>query len=129
MARTKPETGAQRVLLVEDEISIAEGLSELLGELGIEVTTVARGREAPEAFRQCLPDLVILDIGLPDMSGIEVGAELRRMRPSLPIIFSTGHGGSQSISELETGGPTRLLRKPFEIDDLIAVIAELERHL
>ncbi|HEX9148193.1 MAG TPA: ATP-binding protein, partial [Thermoanaerobaculia bacterium] len=82
----------RRVLLVEDEPEVAAGIAALLESDGMEVRSVACGRDAAPAARSFEPDAVILDVALPDMSGIDVFAELRLSWPKLPVLFSSGHG-------------------------------------
>lgn len=117
----------RRVLLVEDDVAIADGLRALLQSKKMEVRAVHTGRDAARAFEDVSPDIVVLDVGLPDVSGIEVAAQLRRRHPMLPILFATGHGDATAASALEGEGQTRLLRKPFELDELLAVLSEMEK--
>ena len=71
-------------------------------------------------------DVVLLDFGLPDMDGAEVYGRIRSVNESLPVIFATGRGDRQTI-HAELGDPrTRFLQKPFDVDSLMAMIAELD---
>ena len=115
----------RRICLIEDEEAIAEGISEVLSFHDIGVDAVTRGAEAHAAVRRFNPDVVLLDIGLPDVDGIEVGRRLRAVWPNLPIIFITGHGDEARIEFADER--TRFLQKPFEMGSLIETIAELER--
>ena len=74
-------TRAARILLVDDEPSIQKGLRPLLASRGYEVESATTGRGALEAFEQAPPDLIVLDLGLPDLDGCEV---CRRVRIGLP---------------------------------------------
>jgi DNA-binding response OmpR family regulator len=112
----------RRVLLVEDETPIAEGLVALL-EDQFEITVASSGDEALAMIGAVAPDVVVLDIGLPDMDGTDVARLIRDVRPDVPIIFATGHGDSRHVA---IGPRVRLLYKPFEVEDLLALMAELE---
>ena len=79
-----------RVLVVEDEASIASYLVPLLEREGFQASAVATGTAALAAVRACRPDLVLLDVGLPDLSGLEVCRALRRLPGHLPVVMLTG---------------------------------------
>jgi PAS domain S-box-containing protein len=113
----------RRVLIVDDEQAIVEGLESMLRLHGFEVSSVGTGGEAAPAIRRFRPDVVLLDIGLPDIDGAQVGFALRADHPTLPIVFCTGHGDRRIAPD---DAAVRFLRKPFTIDELLAQIAELE---
>jgi PAS domain S-box-containing protein len=113
----------RRVLIVDDEQGITEGLETSLEAEGFEVSSVATGTEATPAIRRFRPDVVLLDIGLPDMDGAALGRALREQMPALPIVFCTGHGDRRNASHDDH---TRFLQKPFTIDELLAEVAEFE---
>ena len=115
---------ARRLLIVDDEEVIVGGVSELLTSEGFEVHAVSNGADAGPAVARVKPDIVLLDIGLPDVDGVTVGRKLRGEHPDLPIIFSTGHG-DERVALMDRG--MRLLRKPFEMKTLLDTIADLER--
>ena len=111
-----------RVLLVEDDREVAAGIVALLESDGIEVRSVACGLDAAPAVRSFEPDAILVDVTLPDMSGVDVFAELRMSWPKLPVVFSTGHGDQAAIDRL-TGSPTvGLLRKPYDRDALLRAL-------
>jgi two-component system cell cycle sensor histidine kinase/response regulator CckA len=111
-----------QLLLVEDEPLIADGLTEQLRMEGFAVRVATTGAEALADSGQPPCDLVVLDIGLPDMDGREVASRLRQSRPNLPIILATGHGNSKLVG---SDARMRLLRKPFRVAELTACIADL----
>jgi PAS domain S-box-containing protein len=88
---TGPGSRRRRVLMVEDDESVAMGISMLLEDQGFEVRVLSRGADTVPSIERSIPDLVILDVGLPDRSGVDVYQELRERWPDLPVIFSTGH--------------------------------------
>jgi PAS domain S-box-containing protein len=113
---------AVRVLLVEDDAAVSTGLSALLELEGIEVDVASSGHEAIESVDRALPDVMVLDVGLPDIDGREVYRKVMRMHPDLPVIFSTGHADRGQLDELSPGGEVFYLLKPFDVDLLIETI-------
>ena len=81
----------KKILLVDDEDSIHLLYREEFEEEGYEVHSALSGTEALEKFRVVSPDLVILDINMPDMNGIEVLRQMKEVNPNLPIILSTAY--------------------------------------
>ncbi len=121
-----PAPAARKLLMIEDERTIVDGLSILLEGDGIEVEGIESGLEAAEAIARFHPDVVLLDYGLPGMDGSEVYALIRTLDPSLPIIFATGHGDRRTLHDSLDDPRTRFLQKPFEVSELLALIVELE---
>src|SRR5436305_2654987 len=83
---------AKTLLIIDDETAISDGIAALLVHDGIRVEAIATGVEAQRAIASIHPDVVLLDFGLPDLDGSEVYALIREVAPTLPVIFSTGHG-------------------------------------
>jgi CheY-like chemotaxis protein len=117
---------ARRILMVEDEPAIAEGLIELLREARLEVSSVTSGEEAIETIEELDPDVVLLDFGLPGIDGVETCRRLRALKPRLPVIFSSGHGTQTQLAVEIDDARTRYLQKPFEIAALLDAIAAVE---
>lgn len=111
-----------RVLLVEDDPAVSTGVSALLELEGLEVDLASSGHEAIERVSRALPDVMVLDVGLPDIDGTEVYRNVMRMHPGLPVIFSTGHADRGQLDELSPGGEVFYLLKPFDVDLLIETI-------
>jgi PleD family two-component response regulator len=110
----------QNILIVEDDVDVAEMLDAYFRVKGYEVETVNWGEDAFEACRKNLPDLVILDIRLPDIDGYEVARRLRATRRTkdVPIIFLTEkRGRSDKLQGLEFGVED-YITKPFDIQEL-----------
>ncbi len=117
-----------RVLIVEDERVLRNGLSDLLTAAGHEVTAHATGRDAVEAGTQEAFDLVLLDLMLPDLDGVEVCRRLRRARPSLYILMLTARGSEDDkVAGLEAGADD-YLTKPFAVRELLARVKALGRR-
>ena len=117
-----------RVLLVEDEASLARGLADNLSAEGYEVRHVARGDQAPGALRDFRPDLVLLDILLPGRSGLDVLADLRRQGDRVPVLMLTARGEVvDRVVGLELGADD-YLAKPFALRELLARVRALLRR-
>jgi DNA-binding response OmpR family regulator len=122
-----PETAARTILLVEDDPTLLEAIRYNLGKEGYLVVTAADGMQALEQARQANPDLVILDIMLPRLDGLEVCRTLRR-DSSVPILMLTAKSGeTDTVLGLEMGADD-YLAKPFRLRELLArVKAQLRR--
>jgi nitrogen-specific signal transduction histidine kinase/ActR/RegA family two-component response regulator len=116
----------KKLLIIDDEESIAEGIATLLAQDGIEVESVGTGAEATQAIARFSPHVVLLDFGLPDMDGSQVYAVIRELDPSLPVIFATGHGDRRVLHDNLNDPRTRFLQKPFEVADLLEMMVDLE---
>jgi DNA-binding response OmpR family regulator len=116
-----------RVLVVEDDDEIAQVLQRSLRLEGYEVRVAGDGVKALEDARTFLPDLVILDLGLPKLDGIEVAKQLRE-RDDTPILMLTARDAVESrVEGLDTGADDYLV-KPFERQELLARLRALLRR-
>ena len=117
----------QRILVVEDEMQIARNLRDYLEVAGFEVTVVGDGSAALASVRGDRPDLVVLDLGLPGMDGLDVARELRRTS-TMPIVMLTARGEeSDRIVGLELGADDYLV-KPFSPKELVARVRAVLRR-
>lgn len=117
-----------KIGLAEDDLKIASLIKTGLEESGYTVATVTDGQLAPETFRNMVPDLVMLDIMMPGLNGIEVCRQLKANYKNLPILLLTVLG---SIDDKVTGlnaGADDYLVKPFHFKELLARIAALLRR-
>ncbi len=111
-----------RVLLVDDEKEFAAALAERLAVRGLFVRTSLSGFDALEQLQREEADVVVLDVSMPGMSGIETLRLIKQIKPLVQVIMLTGHATIQSGMEaLKLGAYTYLL-KPTEINDLISQI-------
>lgn len=115
----------KRVLLVEDDPAVAAGLVALLQMDGIEVELVMRGLDATARIAEFTPDAVVLDVGLPDISGIAVYDQIAERWPSMPVLFSTGHGDEKLLTHLLSHPNVGYLQKPYDSDTLLVELAKL----
>lgn len=118
----------RRVLVVDDDEDIRVILEAVLQRAGLDVITAATGREALRRTFEDHPDLVILDLGLPDLDGLEVLARLRDMS-DLPVLVLTARGLEQEKVEGFGRGADDYVTKPFSNAELIARVEALLRRL
>src|SRR5512142_2338686 len=110
------------ILVVDDDKDMLSLLNDLLGEEGYAVTKAKTGAEALEAIEKKRPDLVMMDVKLPDQDGLAVLARLKREQPELEVIVMTAFGGSSSAIKAMRAGAYDYVTKPFELDDLVATL-------
>jgi DNA-binding response OmpR family regulator len=117
-----------RILLVEDDSSLAGGVRTALRREGFTVNHVGSGKAALEAIHVDPPELVILDLGLPDMDGLEVLRELQGLgSPPLVMVLTARNTTEDKVIGLDRGADD-YLAKPFEIRELLARLRALERR-
>ncbi|EOL9071674.1 two-component system response regulator CreB [Cronobacter turicensis] len=117
------------VWLVEDETSISEALAYVMQLEGFTVRTFERGLPALDAARQALPDLVVLDVGLPDISGFELCRQLLGAYPALPVLFLTARSEEvDKLIGLEIGADD-YVAKPFSPREVCARVRTILRRL
>jgi len=118
---------ARTILVVDDEPTLRETLAEALEADGFQVVTAADGREALARFREHRPDLVVLDLMLPELSGIEV-CRIVRQESGVPILMLTAKGSEvDKVVGLELGADD-YVTKPFSLRELTARIRALLRR-
>jgi two-component system, OmpR family, KDP operon response regulator KdpE len=116
-----------RVLVVDDEPGIVRALRINLRVRGYDVDTAADGRAALDAAARHQPDVVILDLGLPDMDGVEVIRGLRGWSRSPVIVLSARHDGSEKVEALDAGADD-YVTKPFGMEELLARVRAAVRR-
>ncbi|HWA58568.1 MAG TPA: ATP-binding protein [Gemmatimonadales bacterium] len=126
-AQSQRTGGRETILVAEDEPALRRVVERTLGRLGYHPLVAENGREAVRLFEAepSRPDLALLDMVMPEMSGREVFERIRRLRPDLPVIFSTGYSEQSVASTLDLGANVRLLPKPYGLSQLTAMIREL----
>jgi DNA-binding response OmpR family regulator len=118
-----------RVLVVEDEQALREGLTDLLTAAGHDVFACEHGKDAVAAGTEDVFDLVLLDLMLPDIDGVEVCRRLRRVKPTLHILMLTARGSEDDkVAGLDAGADD-YLTKPFAVRELLARINALGRRV
>ncbi len=116
-----------KILIVEDEQSIARFISAILNANGYETLLARTGSEAVSIISSNCPDLVILDLGLPDMDGIDILKDLRSWS-SLPVVVVSARSHERDKVEALDMGADDYLTKPFGTDELLARVRTAIRH-
>jgi two-component system response regulator PhoP len=117
-----------RVLLVEDEVRLAQNLLEALRETGLAVDHAADGLSGEQLAQQDIYDAIVLDLMLPGKSGLALLRSLRKMGKTTPVLILTAQEGKSSIVELLNAGADDYLSKPFDLGELIARVKALIRR-
>lgn len=116
-----------RVLVVDDEAALVRALAINLKARGYDVITAADGRAALEAVARSHPDVVLLDLGLPDLDGIEVLQGIRGWNTVPVVVLSARHSSDEKVAALDAGADD-YVTKPFQMDELLARIRAAVRR-
>ncbi|MBI5710006.1 MAG: sigma-54-dependent Fis family transcriptional regulator [Candidatus Eisenbacteria bacterium] len=111
------------ILVVDDQDSIRHFVSKALGDEGYAVQTTGSLREARQVLEHDLPDLAIVDLKLPDGTGIDLLRELKRSQPEIPVILMTAFGELETAVEAMSAGAYWFVKKPFQNEELVALAA------
>ena len=117
-----------KALIVEDEPGLQLGLRDLLEEAGLEVEVLSEGRAAMSRWRDIQPDLVILDLGLPDVDGTQVLEHFHSQAPTLPVLVLTARANESDIVLSFKLGAYDYVTKPFSPRVLLARVEALTRR-
>ena len=120
-------SAAAKILLIEDDAGITENLQRVLAEEGHEVAVERRGDDRPRARRQRLFNVVITDLRLPGLNGLELVRQLHAPRPRLPIILITAFGTTETAIEATKFGAYDYLLKPFDMPEIARAGRERRR--
>jgi DNA-binding NtrC family response regulator len=123
------EPFAETILIIDDDPDIREILRDCLQALGFLVLLASTGKEGLELVDQQAPQLVLLDIELPDIKGLDVLKEIRKRRMDLPVVMITAYGSVDRAVQAMKEGAYDFITKPFELDHLCLVVRNaLERE-
>ena len=125
---TTPGGNQRRVLVVDDEANIAELVATALRYEGFEVRTAADGAGALAAVRDLAPDLVVLDVMLPDTDGFELQARIRGDGRHVPVLFLTARDAVEDRVRGLTLGADDYMTKPFSLEELVARVHAVLRR-
>lgn len=118
----------KKILVIDDDAAVRESLSDCLAMDGFEVLSAPNGREGLRICEESSPDVVLTDIVMPDMDGIEVVQALRDLHPACKVIAMSGGwrlGTSDFLRIAKSLGADATLAKPFDLDVLAATISSL----
>ena len=111
-----------KILFVDDEKELISTICERMAMRNISATAALSGPEAIQRIRKVDYDVVVLDVKMPGMSGLETLRAIKKNKPHLPVIMMTGHGSIQDSQKALREGASNYLMKPVEFDDLLEKI-------
>src|SRR6202171_5411669 len=119
MSKPNDKITAPIVYVVDDDDGMRRALDTLLGTVGYKTAVFSRPKEFLDKFKADSPGCLVLDIRMPDMSGLELQQHLNRMGSMLPVIFITGHGDVPRAVQARKEGAFEFIQKPFRDQDLL----------
>ena len=119
----------QRVLVVDDERGIREALRQVLEYEGMEVVTASSGDEALKSMAGSHPHLVLLDVKMAGMDGLQTLAKIRAIDDTLPVVMISGHGSIQTAVEATQLGAYDFLEKPLDTDRILLTLRNAVQHV
>jgi len=114
-----------RILVVDDQIGVRRLLFEAFNEEGYEVELAASGLEALEKAKAAIPDIILMDMKMPGMNGLEALQEIKKVRESIPVVMMTAYGELEIVAEAMKLGIQRYVTKPFDINELRDIVRDL----
>ena len=121
-------TDRPSLLIVDDESAILDSLRILFKNEGFEVTVARGGPAALEALGRAVPELVLTDVRMPSVNGLEILAAARERDPDLPVILMTAQAELKTAIEAVNRGAFHYIQKPFDNDELIAICRRALEH-
>lgn len=122
------ESAVQTVYVVDDDEGMRRALTTLISTLGYRVAVFRTAAELLRSYQNTMAGCLLLDVRMPEMSGLELQQQLNRMGSILPIIFMTGHGDVPMAVQAMKEGAFEFLQKPFRDQDLIDRINRALKH-
>jgi DNA-binding response OmpR family regulator len=122
MTTQKPLRSPATIMVVDDEPRACQLFEKILGEDGYQVVAVTSGRHALARASEAQPELILLDIVMPEMDGVATLRELRRLGHLCPVIMLTAHGTLQTAREAMMLGAYDYITKPFNLEFLKSVL-------
>ena len=113
-----------RILVIDDEERMCWALERALSHEGYQVVTATRGLQGIKLAKEAEPSMVIVDLKMPDIDGIEVLKEIKQMSPSIPVIMITAHGTIDTAIEAMKIGATDYIIKPFKLEELKVLVKQ-----
>jgi two-component system nitrogen regulation response regulator NtrX len=113
---------AETILIVDDEPSIVQSLHGILTDEGFEVLAADGGLKALDVVKETIPDIILLDIWMPDMDGIETLKRIRELYPSLQVIMISGHGTIETAVKATKLGAYDFIEKPLSLEKVLLAI-------
>jgi len=117
-----------KILIIDDESAILDTLRILLRNEGFEVFTAQGGKAGLEQMKQSQPDIVLTDVRMPSVTGIDILTAVRQQEPETPVILMTAQASLQSAIQAVNEGAFYYIQKPFSNDDLVAICRRAAEH-
>jgi two-component system, NtrC family, response regulator HydG len=114
-----------KILVLDDHVDVAASLGEILELDGHEVTLAHNGLSAVAAYDKSAFDLGLFDVKMPGMNGVESFMEVRKRRPEATVVMMSGYADDGVIEKAMRNGARGILRKPFEVEELMAKLSEI----
>ena len=111
-----------KILLVDDEKEFVESLSERLALRNLKPDIAYDGEQAIETVAKEKPDVMVLDLRMPGIDGLEVLRKVKKKHPDIEVVILTGHGSEEDEKEARRLGATEFLKKPVEMEDLVGAL-------
>ena len=111
--------------IIDDEETLLISFKSFFSQKGYQVTTSTSGKEGLQKIKKKPPDLVFLDLKLPDLNGLEVLEKIKSIDPEIAVIMMTGYTDSTLIKESLEAGVLKVLYKPFDMDRVIEYIKSI----
>jgi UDP-3-O-[3-hydroxymyristoyl] N-acetylglucosamine deacetylase len=121
-SRAVSSARSERILVVDDDVGVVHSVEAVLRDEGFDVVAVNGGRDAVAAVERWSPSLVLLDVWMPDLDGIEVLERIRAKRKDLPVVVVSGHGTVELAVKATRLGAVDFIEKPFSIDGLLSSV-------
>ena len=116
------------VLIVDDDINLSEATADILGDMDYRCTICRNGLEGFEEVKNNSYDVVLSDIKMPKMSGVEMAREIKRIKPDLPVIIMTSLRKENLIKEVLDEGAFSCIYKPLDFDHLLKLIQQSQER-
>ncbi len=126
-AKRKPDSDMPLALIIDDEVSICHSLAGVLSDEGWRTVTATSGRQGMIEYKLHAPDIVLLDVWMPGMDGIETLQRLKEMREDIPVVIMSGHGTIETAVKATKLGAFDFLEKPLSIEKLLPMIEHARR--
>lgn len=111
-----------KLLVVDDQMGVLKMLFEAFKDEGYQVELAGSGREAIDKVRREVPDIILMDVKMPGMNGLEVFREIRKFAETVPVVMMTAYGELEIVNEALLIGVKEYITKPFDINELREVI-------
>ena len=109
----------KKILVVDDELEICKMITEHLFDAGYAASYALNGPDGLAMIKKDLPSLVLLDIGMPGMDGVEVMRQIHELHPSLPVVILTGNQDAETVKKMAALGACEYLTKPIHLETLL----------